>query len=162
MAVKCASAHQDSLYQTSLFERSGQQEAARALPSGKNAGVSLCHGPVLPNAQGSQARTRGSPFALVNGATALDVLCVYVPDGVIVEKPIHVVYIPTGMSHAHVDPRDVIVHKTDRLCALVSGAIARDVLGVLNPKGLVSEPIHVAHAPTGVSLGLCWSQGELL
>lgn len=43
-----------------------------------------------------QARTRGSPFALLNGATAQDVLCVYVPDGVLLDKPIHVVYIPTG------------------------------------------------------------------
>ena len=117
---------------------------------------------MLPNAQGSQARTRGSPFALVNGATAQDVLCVYVPDGVTVEKPIHVVYIPTGVLHAHVDPKDVVVQDIDRLSALINGAIARDVLGVLNRKGLDSEPILVAHVPTGVSLGLCWSQGELL
>lgn len=46
--------------------------------------------------QGQQARTRGSPFALVNGATAQDVLCIYVPDGVALEQPLHIVYIPTG------------------------------------------------------------------
>ena len=48
--------------------------------------------------QGQQARTRGSPFAILNGATAQDVLCVYVPDGVQLEKPIHVVFIPTGTT----------------------------------------------------------------
>ena len=48
--------------------------------------------------QGQQARTRGSPFAIVNGATAQDVLCVYVPDGVHLDKPIHIVYIPSGKA----------------------------------------------------------------
>lgn len=88
--------------------------------------------------QGSQARTRGSPFALVNGATAQDVLCVYVPDGVILDKPIHVVYIPTGKSRTHVDPKDVLVQDRDRLRALVNGALGQGVLGVLNSKGFLS------------------------
>ena len=46
--------------------------------------------------QGKQARLRGSPFALINGATAEDVLCIDVPEGVSVEGPIHVLYITSG------------------------------------------------------------------
>lgn len=52
----------------------------------------------MGSVQGSQARTRGSPFALVNGATAPDVLCIVVPDGVTVEGPIHILYISSGQS----------------------------------------------------------------
>ena len=58
-------------------------------------------------AQGQQARTRGSPFAIVNGATAQDVLCVYVPDGVHLDKPIHILYIPSGDP---VLPAGLIMH----------------------------------------------------
>lgn len=54
----------------------------------------LCHFFLL--VQGKQARLRGSPFALVNGATAEDVLCIDVPEGVTVEGPIHVLYITSG------------------------------------------------------------------
>ena len=35
----------------------------------------------------------------MNGATAQDVLCVYVPEGVALEGPIHVVYIPSGADN---------------------------------------------------------------
>ncbi|CAL8463795.1 g3329 [Coccomyxa elongata] len=61
---------------------------------------SLREAPALPAAQqlGKQARLRGSPFALVNGATAQDVLCIAVPEGVTVESPIHVLYITSGAS----------------------------------------------------------------
>ena len=48
--------------------------------------------------QGKQARLRGSPFALINGATAEDVLCIDVPEGVSVEGPIHVLYITSGQT----------------------------------------------------------------
>ena len=104
VAFKHTSAHQDSLYlMIVLSEVASRKQQVRCL--WEELGEVFCPGPVLPNVQGSQARTRGSPFALVNGATAQDVLCVYVPDGVILDKPIHVVYIPTGKSHAHADPK---------------------------------------------------------
>jgi hypothetical protein len=46
--------------------------------------------------QGRQARVRGTPFALINGATARDVACVAVHAGVQLEAPVHVLYISTG------------------------------------------------------------------
>ena len=46
--------------------------------------------------QGRQARVRGTPFALMNGATARDAACVEVPAGVHLEGPVHVLYISTG------------------------------------------------------------------
>ena len=46
--------------------------------------------------QGRQARVRGTPFALVNGATARDAACVEIPAGVQLEGPVHVLYISTG------------------------------------------------------------------
>ena len=42
--------------------------------------------------QGAQSRTRGSPFATLNGATVADVLCVFVDEGVTLEQPLHIVY----------------------------------------------------------------------
>ena len=48
--------------------------------------------------QGRQARVRGPPFALINGATAHDVACIAVPAGVHLDAPVHVLYISTGAA----------------------------------------------------------------
>ncbi|KAK9804290.1 hypothetical protein WJX72_005085 [[Myrmecia] bisecta] len=49
---------------------------------------------------GQQARTRGSPFALINGATAQDAVCIHVPAGMEVPQAVHVLYIATGDANA--------------------------------------------------------------
>lgn len=46
--------------------------------------------------QGQQARERGSPFALLNGATARDVACLLLPEGAKLPAPVHVLYLSTG------------------------------------------------------------------
>ncbi len=43
--------------------------------------------------QGEQSAARGGPFAVLNGATATDVVCVAVPAGVQLEQPIHLLHI---------------------------------------------------------------------
>ena len=49
--------------------------------------------------QGGQSQLRGSPFALVNGATAPEPLCIAVARGVQVPQGIHLLYISTGAAH---------------------------------------------------------------
>ena len=67
--------------------------------------VSLCHSPaaclrlaVLQQGcmQGAQSHVRGSPFALVNGATAGDALCIVVQAGVQAPAALHLLYLSTG------------------------------------------------------------------
>ena len=48
--------------------------------------------------QGRQSQTRGSPFALVNGATAPEPLCISVAEGVLAPQAIHLLYISSGAS----------------------------------------------------------------
>lgn len=57
--------------------------------------------------QGSQSAAHGSalPFAALNGALATDVACVIIPPGVHVDRPLHILYLSTGMSHQHGIPR---------------------------------------------------------
>ena len=55
----------------------------------------------------------------MNGATAQDVLCVYVPEGVALEGPIHVVYIPTGAAavltlHTLCQPGPILMPAIDK------------------------------------------------
>ena len=47
------------------------------------------------HAQGRQARERGSPFALLNGAVARDVACLLLREGVELKGPVHVLYLST-------------------------------------------------------------------
>ncbi|KAK9797425.1 hypothetical protein WJX73_000714 [Symbiochloris irregularis] len=47
---------------------------------------------------GQQARVRGGPFALVNGATAQQVLCLHVPEGTCLDVPVHILHLSTGAS----------------------------------------------------------------
>lgn len=47
------------------------------------------------HAQGRQARERGSPFALLNGAVARDVACLLLREGVELQGPVHVLYLST-------------------------------------------------------------------
>lgn len=61
----------------------------RAAPHGAN-----------KHAQGSQAAARGGPFAVLNGASALDALCVVVSDNTELEAPVHVVYVSTTSAAA--------------------------------------------------------------
>lgn len=53
--------------------------------------------------QGSQSAAHGSalPFAALNGALATDVACVVIPPGVHVDRPLHVLYLSTGMPYRH-------------------------------------------------------------
>ena len=49
-------------------------------------------------AQGRQGRVRGTPFALINGATAIDAVVLDVPSGVALEGAVHVLYVSTGAA----------------------------------------------------------------
>lgn len=48
--------------------------------------------------QGSLSRTLGGPFAVINGAIAEDVICVHIPKGVELERPVHTIYATSGSS----------------------------------------------------------------
>ena len=50
----------------------------------------------LWHVQGRQSQLRGSPFALVNGATAPEPLCIAVSERVDAPQAIHLLYISTG------------------------------------------------------------------
>lgn len=51
---------------------------------------------VLKFSLGSQSRTRGGPFATLNGAVASDCVVVYVPESCRMEAPIHILNISSG------------------------------------------------------------------
>ena len=42
--------------------------------------------------QGRESRHSGGPFAVMNGALAEEVVCIHVPTGVELERPIHIIY----------------------------------------------------------------------
>ena len=48
--------------------------------------------------QGQLSQRLGRTFALLNGATAQDALCIAVPDGVQLEQPIHIIYMTSGTA----------------------------------------------------------------
>lgn len=48
--------------------------------------------------QGAQSQYYGGPFAVINGALAEDVICVYVPKAVELERPIHAIFATSGDS----------------------------------------------------------------
>lgn len=48
--------------------------------------------------QGQLSQRLGRTFALLNGATAQDALCIAVPNGVQLEQPIHIIYMTTGIA----------------------------------------------------------------
>ena len=52
--------------------------------------------PAALREQGEQSAARGGPFAVLNGATATDVVCVAVPAGVQLEQPIHLLHLSAG------------------------------------------------------------------
>ena len=68
--------------------------------------------------QGKQARERGSPFAVLNGATARDVACLLLPDGAQLSAPVHVLYLSTGAAPS--------ARRATR-CKLVHGRACKDL-----------------------------------
>ena len=48
--------------------------------------------------QGEQSRFSGGPFAVINGALAEDAICIYVPEAVELERPIHAIFATSGTS----------------------------------------------------------------
>ncbi|KAL4531891.1 hypothetical protein Ndes2437B_g02327 [Nannochloris sp. 'desiccata'] len=53
---------------------------------------------VVGFALGTQSRSRGGPFATLNGAVATDTLVIHVPEGVTVTEPIHIVHLSSSAS----------------------------------------------------------------
>ena len=49
-------------------------------------------------AQGEQSAARGGPLTVLNGATATDVVCVAVPEGMELERPIHLLYLSASAT----------------------------------------------------------------
>ena len=46
--------------------------------------------------QGAQATTKGTPFTQINGALAQDVVCIILPQGTEVSRPLHLLHIASG------------------------------------------------------------------
>jgi hypothetical protein len=67
--------------------------ASRKLPGSCYLGPLAGAPELAAEALGAQARVRGSPFALVNGATASDAVVLFVPPGVQLDAAVHVLYI---------------------------------------------------------------------
>lgn len=53
---------------------------------------------ILSFALGAQSRSRGGPFATLNGALAKDAVVVHVPAGVTITRPIHIIYLSSSAS----------------------------------------------------------------
>ena len=49
--------------------------------------------------QGVQSQYSGGPFAVINGALAEDVICVYIPRAVELERPIHAIFATSGIRY---------------------------------------------------------------
>ena len=62
----------------------------------------------MSNVQGSQSHVRGSPFALVNGATAQEALCIVVQQGMQAPAAVHLLFLSSGerssQNHCRVKP----------------------------------------------------------
>lgn len=48
--------------------------------------------------QGTLSRSQGGPFAVLNGALAEEVQVIAVPEGIEIDKPIHLIYFTTGAA----------------------------------------------------------------
>ncbi len=81
--------------------------------------------------QGGQSQFSGGPFAVINGALAEDVVCIYIPEAVELERPIHAIFATSGgtlvILHMH-----FCAHAWDMLNAAATIQIyAHTVYGLL-------------------------------
>lgn len=53
---------------------------------------------IVSLALGAQSRSRGGPFAILNGALANDAVVVHVPDSKSVLGPIHILYLSSSAA----------------------------------------------------------------
>jgi Fe-S cluster assembly protein SufD len=74
---------------------------------------------LLPLPQGAQSRSRGGPFATLNGAAAREAVVIHIPANTTVQEPIHVLYL-AGSGSAATPPAAA----PRLLCVLEEGATA--------------------------------------
>lgn len=93
------------------------------LPDGAYVGpISEAPADVLPADLGQHSQRLGGPLALMNGATAPDILLIVVPAGAHLESPVHVVYLATGGQNGHMNtsaPRACIALGADATVEVV-------------------------------------------
>jgi Fe-S cluster assembly protein SufD len=70
--------------------------------------------PIVPQHLGRYARYDENPFVALNTAFLIDGVIIYLPNAVVAEEPIHILYVTTG-SHPNVltSPRTLIVAQRD-------------------------------------------------
>ena len=83
-------------------------------------------------ALGAQSRSRGGPFATLNGALAKDAVVVHVPAGVTIAHPIHIIYLSSSSNN----PGSKAVSAPRALIVLEEGSAAEVVeeFGALDTK----------------------------
>jgi len=86
-------------------------------------GIAGAPADVVGFALGTQSRSRGGPFATLNGAIATDTIVIHVPEGVEVTEPIHIVHLSSSASvSSSQTPRSVSAPRL--LVVLEEGAAA--------------------------------------
>lgn len=106
------------------------------------------HPPSLPPLlQGAQSRSRGGPFATLNGAAAQDVVVVHVPASTVMPGPIHVLYLASSAAAASGGRAPVAMPRL--LAVLEKGAVADIVEEFAGPAA--AAPLAPADAKTADS-----------
>lgn len=70
-------------------------------------------------ALGAQSNSRGGPFAVLNGATIRDALCICAEEGVVMDKPLYLLYLSTGSE----DDTSRVLHAPRLLVHAAAGAV---------------------------------------
>ncbi|GAB4814356.1 hypothetical protein N2152v2_001402 [Parachlorella kessleri] len=92
---------------------------------------------VISFALGSQSRSRGGPFATLNGALAQDAVVVHIPANTTLDRPIHILYLSSTADASAGAPGGASTHQSTKsavpvsaprlLCMLEEGASAEVV-----------------------------------
>ncbi|EFN51512.1 hypothetical protein CHLNCDRAFT_59225 [Chlorella variabilis] len=125
-----------------------QQSSIRDLPAGVYVG-GLVGAPqdIVSLALGAQSRSRGGPFATLNGAAAQDVVVVHVPASTVMPGPIHVLYLASSAAAASGGRAPVAMPRL--LAVLEKGAVADIVEEFAGPAA--AAPLAPADAKTADS-----------
>ena len=102
---------------------------------------------VLKFSLGAQSKTRGGPFATLNGASAKDCAVIYVPEDCQLEAPIHIINVSSGGK----DGRAIAFSSPRTLVFLESGASAQ----------LVEEYVTLGESADGTHASLPVTEIEL-
>ena len=104
---------------------------------------------------GTQSRSRGGPFATLNGALARDAVVVYVPAHATITKPVHILYLSSSNPTATSGAKVMTVSAPRALIVLEEGAAAEvieEYSSMKNGSGSGGENKYLVAAVTEIEL----------